>query len=215
MGRIFLFDVDHTLIRGSTGRRFALSAARRGVIKFSHLAAMPFNYAAYRLGIGGATLFEREFPAIKGVERVLLERIAREVFDRRTRRALRPELLGLIASIKTEGGTVVLATSSLDIIVRPLAEHVGADALLASALEYEAGRCTGRLSGKALFGVAKRDAALAFMKTRGATLADCSFYSDSIHDLPLLLEAGRPVAVAPDRQLRREASSRGWRILDI
>jgi HAD superfamily hydrolase (TIGR01490 family) len=215
MGGIFLFDVDHTLIRGSTGRRFAVAAAQRGVIKLRHLAMIPVNYAAYRLGRGGASFFEGEFPVIRGVEKSLLEEIARGVFDRRTRKALRPELLELIASIKAEGGTVVLATSSLDIIVRPLAELIGADAVLASALEYEDGRCTGRLAGHALFGAAKRDAVLAFAEARGATLADCAFYSDSFHDLPLLLEAGKPVAVAPDRRLRREASARGWPILDI
>jgi HAD superfamily hydrolase (TIGR01490 family) len=206
--------VDHTLIRGSTGSRFALAAARRGVIRFHHLAMIPLNYAVYRHGTGGTSFFEGEFPAIKGVEKSLLEEIARDVFDRQTRKALRPELLALIASIKAEGGTVVLATSSLDIIVRPLAELIGADAVLASSLEYEAGRCTGRLAGQALFGAAKRDAVLAFARDRGANLADCAFYSDSIHDLPLLLEAGRPVAVAPDRRLRREASARNWQILD-
>jgi HAD superfamily hydrolase (TIGR01490 family) len=213
MPSIYLFDVDHTLIRGSTGRRFAVAAAQRGVIKFRHLAMLPLNYLAYRFGKGGTSFFEGEFPVIKGVDKALLEEIAEEVFLRRTRKALRPELLELIASIKAEGGTVVLATSSLDIIVRPLADLIGADTVLASSLEYEGGRCTGRLAGQALFGAAKRDAVLDFARSRGTTLADCAFYSDSIHDLPLLLEAGRPVAVAPDRRLRREASARGWLIL--
>jgi HAD superfamily hydrolase (TIGR01490 family) len=211
---LYFFDVDHTLIRGSTGSRFAVAAARRGVIRFHHLAMIPLNYAVYRHGKGSTSFFEGEFPAIKGVEKSLLEEIARDVFDRQTRKALRPELLKLVASIKAEGGTVVLATSSLDIIVRPLAELIGADAVLASSLEYKAGLCTGRLAGQALFGTAKRDAVLAFARNRGTALADCAFYSDSIHDLPLLLEVGHPVAVAPDRRLRRVAYARGWLILD-
>src|SRR5208282_6621511 len=111
--------------------------------------------------------------------------------------------------------SIVLATSSLDFIVRPLADYIGAESVLASGLELEDGRCTGRLAGAALFGAAKRDAVLAFARSRGVALADCAFYSDSIHDLPLLLEVGEPVAVAPDRRLRREARSRGWPILDL
>jgi HAD superfamily hydrolase (TIGR01490 family) len=212
-GGLHLFDVDHTLIRGSTGRRFAQAAALRGVLRLRDLAAMPFNYAAYRFGKGGTSFFEGEFPVIKGVERSLLEELGREVFERRTSKALRPELLERIASIKAEGGSVVLATSSLDFIVQPLAELLGADAVLASCLEYEKGRCTGRLAGKALFGAAKRDAVLAYASGLGIALADCSFYSDSIHDLPLLLEVGEPVAVCPDHRLRREAAARGWEIL--
>lgn len=213
MPTLHLFDVDHTLTRGSTGRRFAQAAARRGVIRMRHLAMIPFNYAAYRLGSGGVSFFEGDFPVIKGVRESLLEDIGRDVFEAKTRKALRPELLELIASIKAEGGTVALATSSLDFIVRPLAELIGADAVLASRLEYEGGLCTGRLAGKALFGAVKRDAALAYATGLGLALADCSFYSDSIHDLPLLLEVGLPVAVCPDRRLRREAVARGWEIM--
>jgi HAD superfamily hydrolase (TIGR01490 family) len=211
--KLYFFDVDHTIIRGSTGRRFAVAAARLGVIKLRHLAALPFNYAAYRFGKGGTSFFEGEFPVIRGVERGLLENISREVFERKTSKALRPELLELIASIRAEGGSVVLATSSLDFLVRPLAELIGAEAVLASALECEGGLCTGRLAGAALFGPAKRDAVLAYASARGVALADCAFYSDSIHDLPLLLEVGRPVAVRPDRRLREEAVLRGWDIL--
>jgi HAD superfamily hydrolase (TIGR01490 family) len=210
---LHFFDVDHTIASGSTGRLFAEAAALRGVIKLRHLAVIPLNYVFYRVGNGGIGLFEGEFPAIKGVEKELLERMGREVFERRTVKFLRPELLELIARIRAEGGPIVLATSSLDFIVRPLAEHIGAQAVLASSLEYESGRCTGKLAGGPLFGEAKRDAVVAFAAGRGVALSDCSFYSDSIHDLPLLAEVGEPVAVRPDRRLRREARARGWKIL--
>ena len=207
------FDVDHTITRGSTGRRFAVAAARHGLLKLRHLAIIPLNYAAYRLGRGGASFFEGDFPSIKGIPKARLEEISREVFEQKTRKALRPELLALIASIKAGGGTIVLATSSLDFIVRPLADLIGADAVLATVLEYEDGLCTGRIAGAAVFGAAKRDSVLAYALGRGFALADCAFYSDSIHDLPLLDEVGRPVAVAPDRRLRRVAVARGWEIL--
>jgi HAD superfamily hydrolase (TIGR01490 family) len=211
---IYFFDVDHTLTDGSTGRRYAQAAVRRGVLKLRHLAMIPFSYAAYRHGSGGLGLFDGDFPVLRGRERALFERMGREVFERRTRKALRAEMVRLIESIKEEGGEVVLATSSLDFIVRPLADFLGVHALLASELEYADGKCTGRISGKALFGHAKLEAVSAYASSRGASLADCAFYSDSIHDLPLLLEVGEPVAVAPDRRLRREAEARGWAILE-
>jgi HAD superfamily hydrolase (TIGR01490 family) len=212
---IAIFDVDHTITEGSTGRRFAEAAARRGVLKIRHLALIPWNYAAYRLGGEGLSLFEGDFPIIRGIEKSLLEEISRDVYARRTSRALRPGMVELIAGIKASGGEILLATSSLDFIVRPLAEAIGADAVLASELEYEAGRCTGRIAGKALFGAAKLESVSAYLDRHGVSLADCSFYSDSIHDLPLLLAVGEAVAVAPDRRLRREAKGRGWEILDF
>jgi HAD superfamily hydrolase (TIGR01490 family) len=211
---LHIFDVDHTITYGSTGRRFAEAAARRGVFKLRYLALIPYSYALYRLGGGVDALLEGEFAFIKGVERSRLEEIGREVFEHRTSKALRPGVLKLIEAIKADGGKVLLATSSLDFIVRPLAERLGIDDVIASSLEYRDGRCTGRLNGPAMFGQAKRDAVLSYAKKKGVELSDSAFYSDSIHDLPLLLAVGEPVAVAPERRLRREAEARGWKILE-
>ncbi len=209
---LHFFDVDHTITSGSTGRRYAIAAARHGILKLRHLALIPLNYVQYRLGGGGASLFEGEFPAIRGLELAELEKIAEEVFEERTKAAIRPDLVRLIESLKAEGGRIVLATSSLDFIIEPLARFIGVDEVLASSLEFEEGRCTGALA-RATFAGAKRDAARSYAASKGVALRDCSFYSDSIHDLPLLLEVGLPVAVDPDARLRREAQRRGWRIL--
>src|SRR5256884_7965017 len=46
----------------------------------------------------------------------------------------------------------------------------------------------------------------------GIDLASSYAYSDSITDLPMLELVGHPVAVNPDRDLRREAEKRGWQI---
>jgi phosphoserine phosphatase len=41
------------------------------------------------------------------------------------------------------------------------------------------------------------------------------FYSDSINDLPLLLEVACPIAVDPDDALRQEALRRHWKIISL
>jgi phosphoserine phosphatase len=61
----------------------------------------------------------------------------------------------------------------------------------------------------------KRNAVLAWLERTGADPRDCSFYSDSAYDLPLLEAVGRPVAVNPDRRLRRIARARGWEIMKL
>jgi HAD superfamily hydrolase (TIGR01490 family) len=211
--RICFFDVDHTITRGSTGRRYAIAAARRGILRARHLAAIPLNYAAYRFGAGGISFFDRDFPALRGVELAVLEEVAAEVFERSIRASIRPFIAALIAEHKSRGAGIVLATSSLDFIVRPLAEHLGVDRALASRLEFVGGRCTGRFDGPPLFGEAKLDAVRRYATEARIALPDCAFYSDSVHDLPLLEAVGRPVAVAPDHRLLRAARSRGWEII--
>ncbi|MDQ2725073.1 MAG: hypothetical protein M3Y36_06215, partial [Actinomycetota bacterium] len=44
----------------------------------------------------------------------------------------------------------------------------------------------------------------------GVVLADSWAYSDSATDVPMLEAVGHPVAVNPDRALRRIAVDRGW-----
>jgi hypothetical protein len=50
---------------------------------------------------------------------------------------------------------------------------------------------------------------------RGVDLNGSFAYSDSITDLPMLEAVGNPVAVNPDRELRRMAEQREWRIRDF
>ena len=50
---------------------------------------------------------------------------------------------------------------------------------------------------------------------RGYDLRRCTAYSDSISDLPFLEAVGTAVAVNPDRELRRTAVERGWRIVEV
>ena len=49
----------------------------------------------------------------------------------------------------------------------------------------------------------------------GIDLADCSAYSDSMNDLPLLEAVGYPHAVNPEGELRRIAFQRGWPIHEL
>jgi HAD superfamily hydrolase (TIGR01490 family) len=207
---IDFFDVDHTITRGSTGRLFLLEAVSRRIMRPWHLAVIPLNFLAYRFGKGGVAFFKREFPIIKGIPRKDLEEMAQRVFEERIEGDIRPGIRALIAERKAAGARLVLASSSLDFIIEPLARQLGADAVIASSLEFEDGISTGRLLGMPAFGPLKRDRARAFAAEAGLGLPDCAFYSDSIHDLPLLLEVGSPVVVNPERRLAREAARRGW-----
>jgi phosphoserine phosphatase len=46
-------------------------------------------------------------------------------------------------------------------------------------------------------------------------LAECTAYSDSHTDLPFLEAVGHPVAVNPDRALRRTPTERSWPVLEL
>ena len=92
----------------------------------------------------------------------------------------------------------------------PLAREFGIAHVIASELAVDNGCLTGKLALPLCYGVGKLTRCQAFATELGVSLAHATFYTDSISDLPLLEAVGRPVAVNPDRRLRRLATRRGW-----
>ncbi len=212
-GPVAFVDIDHTITRRSSVRRFIGAGVRTGALPLRNLLSLPFYYLQYRFGRMRTDLGSRGFPELEGMRREQLVRIAEIGFERRLKDDIFAEAVELIADLRAGRRTVVLATSSVELIVSPIARYLGIDHVLASSLEFADGRCTGRFLRPPLLGDEKRRAARAFARGRGVDLADCSFYSDSIYDLPLLEAVGSPVAVNPDPRLARIARSRGWRVL--
>jgi len=212
---IDFFDVDHTLTRRSSGGRFVAVAMRRRVLPRRLLIILPWYSLTYRLGLFRLRAYERGFPYLRGLTRSTLEQIARESFDDALKGDLFPEAVELVRSLRAGGRRVMLATSSLDLIVQPLAEYLHVDGVLATTLEFRDGSCTGRLRGMPMFRREKKERVLSFIAGEGVSAGECSFYSDSIYDLPLLEAVGRPVAVNPDFRLRWIARRRGWTIREL
>ncbi len=215
MPGIDFFDVDHTLTRRSSGTRFISLAMRRGLLPRRLLAVVPWYALTYRLGIFHLRSYDGGFPYLKGITRAALDGIARESFDTWLKGDLFGGAVSLVKERLAAGRRVILATSSIDFIVAPLAEYLGVREVLATTLEFENGACTGRVVGLPMFRREKKERVLDFLAREGESAASCAFYSDSIYDLPLLEAVGQPVAVNPDFRLRRIARDKGWPIIDL
>jgi phosphoserine phosphatase len=96
--------------------------------------------------------------------------------------------------------------------VTPLAQYLGVDSTISTRPEIDdEGRYTGRVEFYA-YGPYKAVAMRELAITDDIDLAESFAYSDSITDLPMLEAVGHPIAVNPDRDLRRVAAERGWEI---
>src|SRR5690606_37098999 len=62
---------------------------------------------------------------------------------------------------------------------------------------------------------AKARAVLALAEEEGIDLASSFAYGDSMHDVPILSTVGHPVAINPDRRLRRHAQRVGWPVQEF
>jgi HAD superfamily hydrolase (TIGR01490 family) len=124
------------------------------------------------------------------------------------------EAVELIAEHHAAGRDVVVVSASGAELVEPIAEMLGADAVVATRMVVADGRYTGEVEFYA-YGENKAEAIRGLADEHGYRLEDSYAYSDSVTDVPMLAAVGHPVAVNPDRALRREAAARGWPVLDF
>ncbi len=123
------------------------------------------------------------------------------------------EPLDLVARHRERGEPVFVVTTTLQEVADAVAADLGFDGALGTVCELAAdGTYTGR-SLRPMYGEAKAAAVRELAAARGIELAASTAYSDSHTDLPFLESVAHPVAVNPDRALRRVAAARGWPVL--
>jgi HAD superfamily hydrolase (TIGR01490 family) len=207
------FDVDRTLVRGSSmlalagplrraglvSRRVAAAAAVRG-LKFS---ARGFSEAEVRGAVQSMS------DVVRGMDAEALRRVAGEAIPRVLAPRLYDEALRLIGWHRRRGHLVFLVSASTHELIDSLGELVGADGVVASDAEIVSGRYTGQVT--LCHGLAKAEAVRRLAERHGIDLRHSYAYGDGIGDLPMLSLVAHPAAVNPDRRLRVAARRRGWR----
>lgn len=152
---------------------------------------------------------------ITGWNAQALEDTVRQALSRAIDPVVFGEALSLFASYREQGIPIVIASASLEQMVRPIGEHLGADFTIGSQCALnDDGTFTGELTS---FNYLDQKAAncTALAEQHNWSMEDSFAYSDSVTDLPLLQAVGHPVAVNPDAALRRFATEYGWPIVSF
>jgi HAD superfamily hydrolase (TIGR01490 family) len=210
------FDLDRTLLRRSSALALAPHFRRHGVITRTQVVKAAFWQLLF--GMHGAGPERVRAAAEDGLMllRGFTPRQMRELVAEALEPALRPlvytEPLGLARHHRERGERTYIVSAALQEIVDALAEDLGFDGALGTVCEVEDGVYTGR-GVRSLHGEHKALAVRELAEREGIDLAASTAYSDSETDLPFLEAVGRPVAVNPDRGLRRVAAARGWPVL--
>ena len=210
------FDLDRTLISTSSSLALSRPLYRAGLVTRAQLLRGAYGQLAYVL-LGAderrmERMRDRMLALSRGWDRGEVEELVRDVVVDLVDPFVYQEGLDLIAEHLAAGRRAFIVSSSPEEIVRPLAAHLGIADVLATRARIVDGRYTGELAfycagpnkAEAMREVAARD---------GIDLGASYAYSDSIADLPMLRAVGHPVAVNPDRDLRREAEASDWPVL--
>ncbi len=211
------FDLDKTLMAGSSGMQFARVAARHGIVGRRQLASWAVEHLRYRLR---GTTDERTTDVLRvardliaGVPSRSLERMNPEVMAAILPRVY-PQMLDEVYAHQDAGRATFIVSAAGNGVVEPLAAVLGMDGGIGTRYEIDRdGAFTGRFDGPFVYGDGKVVAMQAFAAEHGIDLAESFAYSDSLSDLPMLRAVGNPVAVNPDPPLAEIAREEGWQTM--
>jgi putative phosphoserine phosphatase / 1-acylglycerol-3-phosphate O-acyltransferase len=209
-----VFDLDRTLITSSSATVFRSHLAAHGLGNNRELPLVDVLTRFYEqfgetwLMMQPARLSSRAAAgwSVETVETAMQEAAAE------LETMLTPGAARAIERHRADGHRLVMATTSPLVFVKPFADRLGFDDVVATQWQRtsDGEAFTGRMEGDFVWGRSKSEAVIRWAQRHGVALSASWAYSDSYFDAPLLAAVGHPVVVNPDAQLRLTATLRGW-----
>lgn len=213
-----VFDLDNTLVHGSSLFHFAKFLVRRRVISARHVVRFAVAERRYASGTGEnetttSQATQRALGLIAGVPQAMLADHVDDFVAGKRAHYFESEMLLAVLRHQARGVPCFIASASPQELVDAFSRRLHMAGGFGTVAEVTDGHYTGRLVGPVCHGDAKARRVRAGLADHGLDLLHSVAYSDSVNDLPLLASAGRPVAVNPDSELAAIAELHGWRVI--
>jgi HAD superfamily hydrolase (TIGR01490 family) len=210
------FDLDRTLMAGSSAFQFGRAAYKSGLVSRRQLVNDAWENVLFRLrGSTDAStdaLRDRIAQMLEGVRVRELQRLAPDVLAGVLPR-LYPQMLELAYAHQDEGRPIFICTAAAQEMAELMAIVLTFDGAVGSVSEVVDGYYTGRAGGPFTYREGKAQAIRELADREGIDLGASWAYSDSESDVPMLRLVGHAVAVNPDAELTRIARAEGWEVL--
>jgi HAD superfamily hydrolase (TIGR01490 family) len=209
-----IFDLDGTLIPTTSAERiFFYHLIRHGGLSPLNLLQMGRELFKVHGNFHELTRGNKQYLRGKSVQKI--KNIAEEYFEPRIDTLLFPVMRAILEAHRVAGDMILLLTGTLDFIAACFVDKLKLDGYKASTLEIVDGKYTGKLSGIQPYGIGKlevlRDLRRQFHFDQNNSILYANIYSDRY----VLNAVEEPIAVNPDKLLRRYAQKSKWRIIDV
>lgn len=212
-----IFDLDETLIAADSDHEWGQFVVDKGLVDAEvHKKKNDDFYEQYKAGqldIDEYLQFSCSILTQYSIED--LHRFRSEFVAQRIRPIILDKAQDLVKKHRERGDTLLVITSTIEFVTRPIVDEFGIDTLIAPDPEIVENRYTGRIVGVPSFAAGKVTRLEQWLADRQDSLEGSSFYSDSHNDLPLLRLVDNPVAVDPDPILRQEAEDNQWPVISL
>ncbi len=218
--RVAFFDVDNTIIRGSTIFFLGRGMYQRGFFSKRDISAFVLANLRYRLTgtekpeeIAKFQNAATDFIGGHNVKEI--EAIGSEIYDEFVSPSLWQGTIDIANEHLKNGVEVWLVTAAPQDMAVLIANRLGFTGALGTKAEIKDGIYTGKMNGLLLHGNQKAVAVKELANEQGIDLKNSFAYSDSHNDFPLLTAVGNPAAINPDTLLQIRAIRENWPIHDF
>lgn len=212
-----IFDLDETLIAADSDHEWGQFVIDKGLVDAQkHKKKNDDFYEQYKAGeldIDEYLQFSCSILTQYSIED--LHGFRSEFVEQRILPIILDKAQDLVKKHRQLGDTLLVITSTIEFVTRPIVDEFGIDILIAPDPEIVSNRYTGRIVGVPSFAAGKVTRLEQWLANRQDSLEGSSFYSDSHNDLPLLRLVDNPVAVDPDPILREKAEENQWSIISL
>ena len=216
--KLIIFDLDNTILNGNSDYTWIKFMIDSGQVDHDEYTKRnEYFYEQYYQGsldydawaeFALSTFKDKTPEQLKGLLKEFLNSIIEPMIN--------IYALRLLHEHSHDNDFMLLASATNSIIVKPIAERLGFKHIIATDVEIIAGKYTGKMKGESALGKGKLNKVKEWMSRNGfSNFENTTFYSDSINDLPLLLEVSNPIAVNPDEQLRATCWEANWEIIEL
>ncbi len=212
-----IFDLDETLIAADSDHLWGQYVVDHGLVDpDEHKAKNDAFYAQYKAGeLDIHEYLEFACSVLKRYAMSELHRYREQFVETCILPIVLPQAKAVVEKHRAAGDELLIITSTMSFVTRPIADLFSIDTLIAPEPEIKANRYTGGIVGVPSFAAGKVTRLEQWLSDKPFDMAGSYFYSDSHNDLPLLRIVDHPVAVDPDPLLEQEAREKQWQIVSL
>lgn len=209
------FDLDKTIIATSSAHAFGREFMHNGLITPAVALQLALAKATYMVAGQSSEQMDASrdqlAALVAGWSVDQVQDIARETMHHVVTPAIYAEARELITFHRNAGHDVIIISASASQLVQLIAEELGITKVVATELDVTDGHFTGGINFYCK-GPAKAEAIAQLARDNNYDLQASYAYSDSATDIPMLQAVGNPIAVNPDRAMKKTALENSWEI---
>ena len=212
-----IFDMDGTLIDGQSQQYFLKYMLDKKYINYFQYFRIYFWFVLYEIGIVNdpRKISTIAFSFIKGMKIEQLEYLTKDFFESILKNKIYLEGREKIAWHLKMKNSVLLLTNAIEPIAKIVAEYLGIPQYLCTELEIIDNLYTGKILGVNTYGRNKVLKIFSYTKENNYDIEKTWAYCDHGSDIDIMSVVKYPIAVNPDKILKKESERRGWKIINF